>query len=652
MTLRTRFAPITFCLTLASLACSSQAPEWNGALASPAPAYDEDYAGSDGRIDGEPTEASPYGVDNAGAEALDLQQDADWEAPAAAAPRERGAPTAKREADRMARSPASQAPSPSKSRPSAEAAGQQPWATPTDDANLTPPVVGDAAPWTAEVQSSRAAEMPTWHDGLRHETRPDEYRSTSPSQPFLDPHRAPYSTFSTDVDTASYTLARSRIDHGNWPEPNLVRVEEFLNYFDYDPVPTTYDGPIAVHTEVGPCPWQPRHRLVRVNVAAKSAHRQASMPRNFVFLLDVSGSMNSHDKLPLLRRGLLSLTQTLNAGDTISIVAYAGASGVVLPPTSGNRRGTIRRALRNLDAGGSTNGAAGIELAYQLARRNFVPGGVNRVILATDGDFNVGVSDPQQLERIIERERESGVFLTVLGFGQSGMRDDTMESLADHGNGNYAFIDNADEAHRVLVQEGAATLHTAAKDVKLQVEFNPDVVAAYRLVGYDNRRLADRDFNDDRKDAGDLGDGDTVTALYELVLNQAASPTIDQPRYGDRFPHGGGVVRPVASPGAELMHVKLRYKEPHQTSSRRFDHVAFDDGRDWLQVSADYQFAAAVAGFALRLRGDQDIAHWHLQSIASLAETAIAQTSGRDRRREREAFVAVVRKAEQLDYRY
>ena len=503
MLLRTRVTPILVALALFPLGCAQQ-PEWSAPVSSaPNSSHKSDAADfgaleDDYEADERPwEEATPSAPPPASA-----PMPAEQESAGAAYDLAESAPRASRRAERRRSNSGTKLKS---KRARGDVAAPQ----------RTAPVPM-ARPSSEPSRPNQA--LPRWHDGMR-QPYDQVARHTLPSEAFSDPRVRPYSTFSTDVDTASYTLARSRIARGALPDPGLVRVEEFLNYFNYEPVASTVEGPMAVHTEVGPCPWSPDTRLVRVNVAAQAARHQINDSRNFVFLLDVSGSMNSRDKLPLLQRGLSNLVQTLDRDDTISIVAYAGASGVVLPPTAGSRRSVIRRALRNLDAGGSTNGAAGIQLAYSLARQRFVPGGVNRVILATDGDFNVGTQSPAALEQLIERERASGVFLTVLGFGQSGMRDDTMESLADHGNGNYAFIDSAAEAERVLVREGAATLHTAAKDVKLQVEFNPDVVQAYRLVGYDNRRLADRDFNDDRKDAGDMGDGDTVTALYEVVLH-------------------------------------------------------------------------------------------------------------------------------------
>ena len=300
-------------------------------------------------------------------------------------------------------------------------------------------------------------------------------------------------------------------------QPTRVRIEELINYFDYDYPEPEEAEPFGIVTEMGRCPWSPAHRLVHIGLRSKTVATANLPPNNLVFLLDVSGSMDYADKLPLLKKAFSLLTRQLRPQDSISIVVYAGAAGMVLPPTSGAQKDKILATLSHLEAGGSTAGGAGIRLAYRLARKNFIEGGNNRVILATDGDFNVGVSSDAQLVKLIEKEREFGVYLTVLGFGTGNLKDSKMEKLADHGNGNYAYIDSLLEARRVLVEQMGATLLTVAKDVKLQVEFNPAQVRAYRLIGYENRRLRDEEFNDDRKDAGDLGAGHSVTALYEVI---------------------------------------------------------------------------------------------------------------------------------------
>src|SRR5687768_16337929 len=343
----------------------------------------------------------------------------------------------------------------------------------------------------------------------------------------------PLSTFSIDVDTASYANVRRFLTDGSLPPAGAVRIEELINYFRFDYPQPDGDDPFSVTTELAVSPWNKKHRLALIGIRGRESVDKDPAPRNLVFLLDVSGSMEPPDKLPLVRNAMRMLVDTLTSQDRIAIVVYAGASGLVLPSTRGDEKEVIHRALAHLEAGGSTNGAAGITLAYQIARRQFVRGGVNRVILATDGDFNVGVTSQDELIRLIEHERESGVFLSVLGVGTGNLKDSTMEKLADKGNGNYAYLDSLHEARKVLVREGGATLNAIAKDVKIQVEFNPAVVAAYRLIGYENRALRSEDFNDDRKDAGEIGEGHTVTALYEIVPagTEIKTPAVDPLRY-------------------------------------------------------------------------------------------------------------------------
>ena len=366
----------------------------------------------------------------------------------------------------------------------------------------------------------------------------------------------PVSTFSTDVDTASYSNVRRFLNEGALPPADAVRTEELINYFRFPYAQPRGDAPVGVTTEVASCPWNPRHRLALVALQARRDEPQTTPARNLVFLLDVSGSMTPAERLPLVTTAMHMLTDTLTARDRVAIVVYAGASGLALPSTPGDRKAEIHRALASLQAGGSTNGAEGIQLAYDTAAAGFVKGGVNRVILATDGDFNVGVTSQGDLVRLIEQERERGIFLSVLGVGSDNLKDATMEKLADRGNGNYSYLDSLDEARRVLVAEAASTLVTVAKDVKIQIEFNPRMVAAYRLVGYENRLLAREEFNDDRKDAGDVGAGRAVTALYELIppgepVEGAAVDPLKYQRPAD-----------VTSGSAELMTVKVRYKQP------------------------------------------------------------------------------------------
>ncbi|RMG97067.1 MAG: VWA domain-containing protein [Deltaproteobacteria bacterium] len=447
----------------------------------------------------------------------------------------------------------------------------------------------------------------------------------------------PRSTFSVDVDTASYANVRRYLRSGTLPPPEAVRTEELVNYFDYDYPEPTNGAPFAVVTEVGPAPWRPEHRLVHIGLQAKKIDLSRTPPRNLVFLLDVSGSMESPDKLPLLKSSLAMLVDGLRPADRIGIVVYAGASGVVLEPT--NDRAAILEALESLHAGGSTNGAGGIEAAYALARQSFVPGGINRVILATDGDFNVGPQSPAALRRLIEKKRKDGIFLSVLGFGTGNLQDRTMQVLAQHGNGNAAYIDSLAEARKVLVEEAGGTLVTVAKDVKIQVEFNPLQVAAYRLIGYETRHLEHRDFNDDRKDAGDIGAGHTVTALYEIVpASRNVAGGTDPLKYQ----------RPStpsdAARSGELLTVRLRYKHPRGTRSRLLEVPVRDDERPLERTSNDFRFSAAVAEFAMLLHRSPHAGRSSWQQVVELAQGAL----GADRAGRRREFVTLARTAATL----
>jgi Ca-activated chloride channel family protein len=457
--------------------------------------------------------------------------------------------------------------------------------------------------------------------------------------PFLTAKAQPLSTFSVDVDTASYSNSRRFLTDGSLPPRDAVRVEEWINYFSYDYAPPTGDAPVAIHSEVSSCPWNPAHQLVRIGIKGKPVAADKTPPRNLVFLLDVSGSMESPDKLPLLKNALGMLSQQLRPEDKVAIVVYAGASGLVLPATSGARQGAIRAALGSLEAGGSTNGGDGIRLAYSVAQQNFVKDGINRVILATDGDFNVGATSEGELTRLIEEKRKSGVFLTVLGFGTGNVKDSTMEMLADKGNGNYAYIDSAQEARKVLVKEAGATLVTIAKDVKLQVEFNPAKVQSYRLVGYENRLLAKEDFNDDKKDAGEIGAGHTVTAFYEVVpvgaKNPKGGPAVDPLKY--QSPSGLS----SESMSGELMTVKLRYKRPDGDTSTKISHVVTGSATPFTSATPDQRFAAAVAEFALALRGGESAEGVSLQHARSIAASFAAGSA----REERHELVALIDRA-------
>jgi Ca-activated chloride channel family protein len=446
---------------------------------------------------------------------------------------------------------------------------------------------------------------------------------------FLAAKDQPLSTFSIDVDTASYSNARRFLSQGSLPPKDAIRVEEWLNYFSYDYAGPSDDKPFAVHSEVSQCPWNEQHKLVRIGIKGKTLAEENVPPRNLVFLLDVSGSMMDANKLPLVKQGLSMLVNTLRPQDSIAMVVYAGASGLVLPATSGKERGRILNALGQLEAGGSTNGGDGIRLAYSVAQQSFKKGGINRVILATDGDFNVGTTSEGELTRLIEDKRQTGVFLTVLGFGTGNVKDDTMEMLADKGNGNYAYVDTAAEAHKVLVREAGSTLVTIAKDVKLQVEFNPTRVQSYKLIGYENRLLAKEDFNDDKKDAGEIGAGHTVTALYEVVPVGAPNPqipTVDPLKY-----QTSAAISPAAE-GSELMTVAVRYKLPSSQTSTKFSVVVNDVERPLAQASTDYRFGVAVANIALLLRGSSDVKAGSLAAARALAAGAIGNDPHGDRR--------------------
>jgi Ca-activated chloride channel family protein len=459
--------------------------------------------------------------------------------------------------------------------------------------------------------------------------------------PFLSVASQPLSTFSIDVDTASYSNSRRFLAGGSLPPKDAIRIEEWVNYFSYDYAKPTGNTPFAVSTEVTSCPWNAAHKLVRIGIKGQEIREENVPPRNLVFLLDVSGSMMSADKLPLVKRGLAMMTESLRPQDSIAIVVYAGSSGLVLPATSGRERGKILRALESLEAGGSTNGGAGIQLAYSVAQQQFKKGGINRVILASDGDFNVGTTSEGELTRLIEEKRKSGVFLTVLGFGTGNTKDATMEMLADKGNGNYAYIDTLTEARKVLVREAGSTLITIAKDVKLQVEMNPLKVESYKLIGYENRLLAKEDFNDDKKDAGEIGAGHTITALYEIVPKGAAAPAtpkVDPLKY-----QAPGSPSSAAS-SAELMTVNVRYKAPQSDVSTKLSVVVADATKPIDRASDDYRFGVAVANAALVLRGSPHVKQSSLDSARALAAGAIGPDVHGDRRE----FLAMLDEAKRL----
>lgn len=456
---------------------------------------------------------------------------------------------------------------------------------------------------------------------------------------FKDAIKDPLSTFSIDVDKASYSNMRRHINQNQLPPADAVRVEEMINYFTYNyPQPKNND-PFSITTEYTDCPWNTKHRLVHIGMQGKEIKMDKAMPNNLTFLIDVSGSMNSEDKLPLLKSGLRLLVEQMREEDNIAIVVYAGAAGLVLSPTSGSDKKTILEALDKLSAGGSTAGGAGIALAYKTAKDNFMKHGNNRVILATDGDFNVGVSSEGDLVRIIEKERESGVYLTVLGFGTGNYKDNKMEQLADKGNGNYAYVDNILEAKKVLVKEMGGTLLTIAKDVKLQIEFNPMKVKGYRLVGYENRLLNNEDFNDDKKDAGELGSGHTVTAIYEIIPagSEETVGAIDPLKY-QKTP---AITAPHSD---EIMTIKFRYKEPKEVTSKLMTHIVPDKKKEFSSTSDNCQFACSVAEFGMLLRDSKFKGDSNFKTIITLAKAS----KGKDEDGYRSEFIRLVETSELL----
>jgi Ca-activated chloride channel family protein len=451
---------------------------------------------------------------------------------------------------------------------------------------------------------------------------------------------APLSTFSIDVDTASYANVRRFLNSGSLPPADAVRVEELINYFHFDYPAAPAGRPFSVTAEVGPCPWNERHSLALIGLQSNRLSNDRTPPRNLVFLLDVSGSMQPANRLPLVQSAMLMLTGTLRAEDRVAIVVYAGNSGLALPSTAGNRKHEIERAVHDLRAGGSTNGAQGIQLAYQIAAEHFIGGGINRVILATDGDFNVGTTSPGDLVRLIEEKRKTGVFLSVLGVGDDNLKDATMEKLADAGNGNYSYLDSLTEARRVLVAEAGSTLAAVAKDVKVQVEFNPARVAGYRLIGYEDRLLANEDFKNDRKDAGDIGAGHSVTALYEIVPAGGEGrdlPAVDPLKYQT-------APALVSAAQEELMTVKLRYKAPDGDTSVPMDVAVRADG---AAATSNLRFAAAVAEFGMLLRQSPHRGKATWSQAASLAKA----NRGEDADGYRAEFIRLADVARSLDRR-
>ena len=458
---------------------------------------------------------------------------------------------------------------------------------------------------------------------------------------FLPAASNPRSTFSIDVDAASYANVRRFLTEGRRPPRDAVRIEEFLNYFRYDYPEPKGNKPFSITTDMAAAPWAPEHRLLRIGIKGRSLRTEAVPPSNLVFLLDVSGSMQPANKLPLVKQAFRLLVQELRPEDRVAIVVYAGAAGLVLPPTQGSDKATILAALDRLEAGGSTAGGAGLRLAYEIARQSYFPEGNNRVILATDGDFNIGESSDAAMVRLIEERRDQGIFLTVLGFGTGNLKDSRMEQIADKGNGHYAYVDNLNEGRRVFVREFAGTLVTIAKDVKIQVEFNPAKVAAYRLVGYENRALRTEDFADDKKDAGELGAGHTVTALYEIVPAGASLAGTGSDLDSLKYQVVSLRSRPAHSD--EWVTVQLRYKDPTGTKSKLLTQPVKVRGRIG-EPSGDFRFAVAVAGFGLVLRDSEYRGTATLDQVLALAQGA----EGSDRESDRAEFVRLVESARLL----
>lgn len=445
------------------------------------------------------------------------------------------------------------------------------------------------------------------------------------------------STFSIDVDAASYSNMRRFINNGQLPQKDVVRIEEMINYFNYEYKNPTGKDPFSINTEVAKAPWNENHLIAQIGLQGKKIELENLPASNIVFLLDVSGSMSAPNKLPLLKSSFKLLVNELRPQDKVSIVVYAGAAGLVLEPTDGNDKKKIMDALDQLQAGGSTAGGAGIELAYKIAKQQYVEGGNNRVVIATDGDFNVGASSNASMERLIEEKRKEGVFLTVLGFGMGNYKDAKMEILADKGNGNYAYIDNMKEAKKVLVNEFGGTMFTIAKDVKIQVEFNPAVVQAYRLIGYENRKLNDEDFNDDTKDAGELGSGHTVTALYEIIpvgVESEFVKDIDPLKYQQSTSQ-------VNANSDELLTVKFRYKEPDGNKSKLITQVVKNKVK---QSSSNLDWSMAVAGFGMLLRDSEYKADLTYESVLSLAK----KSKGEDEFGYRSEFIELVSLAKSM----
>jgi Ca-activated chloride channel family protein len=471
---------------------------------------------------------------------------------------------------------------------------------------------------------------------------PNESYGTTKENIFRNAIQNPLSTFSIDVDAASYSNVRRYLNNGGLPPAQAVRIEEMVNYFDYDyPEPKGKD-PINIITEISNAPWNTKHRLVKIGLQGRKVSADKLPASNLVFLIDVSGSMNQSNKLPLLVSSFKLLSDQLRPQDKVAIVVYAGQAGLALPSTPGDQTMKIKEALSRLSAGGSTAGGQGIELAYKVAAENFINGGNNRIILATDGDFNVGTSSDKDMEALIEQKRKSGIFLTALGFGMGNYKDSKLETLADKGNGNYAYIDNITEARKVLISEFGGTLFTIAKDVKLQVEFNPGKVQAYRLIGYENRMLKSRDFNDDQKDAGELGSGHTVTALYEVIpvgVKSSFAGDVDDLKY-----QASPRPKTIMKDSKEIMTVKLRYKRPDGNVSKLLVHPVVDEAVPLSKTSDNFRFSAAIAEFGMLLKQSDFKQNSTFDNVINSAQKA----AGEDNEGYRAEFIRLAKSAKLL----
>lgn len=457
---------------------------------------------------------------------------------------------------------------------------------------------------------------------------------------FNDPKTTPLSTFAVDVDAASYSNVRRYINNGSLPPKDAVRIEEMINYFHYDLAGPANTDPVAIHTELSSAPWNPAHRLLRIGLKAKSVNTDKLPASNFVFLIDVSGSMFSYNKLPLVQASMKLLVDQLRETDHVAIVTYAGNAGLALPSTPGNQKTKIKEAIDALAAGGSTAGGAGIRLAYKIAQENFVKKGNNRMVLATDGDFNVGASSDDDMEKIITTERQSGISISVLGFGMGNLKDSKMETIADKGHGNYAYIDNISEARKAIVTEFGGTLFAVAKDVKLQIEFNPSKVQAYRLLGYENRLMAKEDFNNDQKIGGDMGVGHTVTALYEIIpagVHDNFTDSVDPLKYQKTKEN------PVSN-SSEMVTIKFRYKSPDGDKSKMEKVSIMDQPVALMKTSADFRFASAVAELGLILRDSEFKQHADYSSLITRAKSA----KGKDEEGYRTEFITLAESAKLL----